>query len=48
MSGFKKKNEAASPGYYRTRLDKYNIGVELTAYQTCGRSPVQLPANKTG
>src|SRR6185312_12705298 len=31
MSGFKKKNESASPGYYKTKLDKYNIGVELTA-----------------
>ncbi len=30
-SGFKKKNELASLGYYKTLLDKYNIGVELTA-----------------
>ena len=30
-SGFKKKNEVATPGYYKTHLDKYNIDVELTA-----------------
>jgi putative alpha-1,2-mannosidase len=30
-SGFKKKNEMATPGYYKTFLDKYKIGVELTA-----------------
>lgn len=36
MSGFNKKNESASPGYYKTRLDKYNIGVELTATKRVG------------
>src|SRR6201993_1365868 len=36
MSGFKKKNESASPGYYKTKLDKYNIGVELTASKRVG------------
>jgi putative alpha-1,2-mannosidase len=35
-SGFKKKNETASPGYYKTVLDKYNIGVELTATKRVG------------
>ncbi|WP_158828386.1 GH92 family glycosyl hydrolase [Mucilaginibacter lacusdianchii] len=35
-SGFKKSNEAASPGYYRTQLDKYNIKVELSATQRAG------------
>jgi putative alpha-1,2-mannosidase len=35
-STFKKKNEAASPGYYKTLLDKYNIGVELTATTRVG------------
>ncbi|MGZ3765743.1 MAG: GH92 family glycosyl hydrolase [Mucilaginibacter sp.] len=35
-SGFKKKNEFASPGYYRTKLDKYNVGVELTATKRVG------------
>jgi len=28
-SAFTKKNEDASPGYYKTTLDKYNIDVEL-------------------
>jgi len=36
MSGFSKKNESALPGYYKTRLDKYNIGVELTATKRVG------------
>lgn len=35
-SGFKKKNEEASPGYYKTKLDKYNIEVELTASTRVG------------
>jgi putative alpha-1,2-mannosidase len=35
-SGFTKKNEEASPGYYRTRLNKYNIEVELTATTRVG------------
>jgi putative alpha-1,2-mannosidase len=36
LSGFKKKNESASPGYYKTKLDKYDIGVELTATKRVG------------
>jgi putative alpha-1,2-mannosidase len=36
MSGFKKKNEVATPGYYKTHLDKYNIDVELTASTRAG------------
>jgi len=35
-SGFQKKNESASPGYYKTHLDKYNIDVELTATTRVG------------
>jgi putative alpha-1,2-mannosidase len=35
-SGFKKKNESATPGYYKTFLDKYKIGVELTATTRVG------------
>src|SRR3954465_5344390 len=35
-SGFKKKEEIASPGYYKTRLDKYNVRVELTATTRVG------------
>lgn len=36
ISGFSKKNETASPGYYKTHLDKYNIDVELTATTRAG------------
>jgi len=42
-SGFKKKNESASPGYYKTRLDKYNIGVELTATKRVGVHLYEYP-----
>ncbi|MEO8885432.1 MAG: GH92 family glycosyl hydrolase [Mucilaginibacter sp.] len=35
-SHFSKKAEVASPGYYKTHLDKYNIDVELTATQRVG------------
>jgi putative alpha-1,2-mannosidase len=35
-SHFSKKNESATPGYYKTLLDKYNIGVELTATTRAG------------
>ncbi|MCD6111977.1 MAG: GH92 family glycosyl hydrolase, partial [Bacteroidales bacterium] len=35
-SRFKKKNEKASPGYYSTLLDDYNIKVELTASNRAG------------
>jgi putative alpha-1,2-mannosidase len=36
LSSFKKANESASPGYYKTKLDKYNIDVELTATMRVG------------
>jgi len=45
-SGFKKKNESASPGYYKTHLDKYNIDVELTAATRAGMHRYTFP--KTG
>jgi len=35
-SGFQKKNEYSTPGYYKTFLDKYKIGVELTATTRVG------------
>lgn len=35
-SAFQKKNEDASPGYYHTKLDKYNIDVALTATTRVG------------
>ncbi len=45
-SGFKKKNEAASPGYYKTKLDKYNIDVELTATARVGVHRYTYPSTK--
>lgn len=44
-SGFKKKNEKATPGYYKTLLDKYNIGVELTATTRVGVHRYNYPAS---
>lgn len=35
-SVFKKKNEIATPGYYKTHLEKYNIDAELTATTRVG------------
>src|SRR6195952_4438227 len=43
-SGFKKKNESASPGIYKTFLDKYNIGVELTATKRVGVHRYNYPS----
>ncbi|HAL83227.1 MAG TPA: glycosyl hydrolase family 92 [Mucilaginibacter sp.] len=43
QSGFKKKNEVATPGFYKTYLDKYNIGVELTATTRAGVHRYNFP-----
>lgn len=43
-SGFKKKNESASPGFYQTKLDKYNIDVELTATKRVGVHQYDYPS----
>ncbi len=43
-SGYTKSNEAASPGYYKTRLDTYSTNVELTATQRTGMARVAFPA----
>ncbi|MEO6523449.1 MAG: GH92 family glycosyl hydrolase [Mucilaginibacter sp.] len=45
-SGFKKKNEEASVGYYKTFLDKYKIGVELTATKRVGVHRYNYPSDK--
>lgn len=45
-SGFKKKNESATPGYYKTFLDKYKIGVELTATTRVGVHRYTYPSTK--
>jgi predicted alpha-1,2-mannosidase len=44
-SGFKKENESATPGYYKTLLDKYNIGVELTATTRVGVHRYTYPSS---
>jgi len=44
LSGFKKKNEVATPGYYKTHLDKYNVDVELTATTRVGVHRYNFPS----
>jgi len=46
MSAFQKKNEVASPGYYKTHLDKYDIDVELTASTRAGVHRYNFPSTK--
>jgi len=46
LSGFQKKNEVASPGYYKTKLDKYNIDVELTATTRVGVHRYTFPSTQ--
>jgi putative alpha-1,2-mannosidase len=46
LSGFKKKNEVATPGYYKTHLDKYDIDVELTASTRVGVHKYDFPSTK--
>ena len=43
LSAFKKKNEVATPGFYKTHLDKYNIDVELTATTRVGVHRYDFP-----
>jgi predicted alpha-1,2-mannosidase len=43
-SGITKANEAASPGFYRTVLDRYATAVELTATQRTGLFRITYPA----
>src|ERR1700761_2805193 len=45
-SAFSKKNESATPGYYKTFLDKYNIGVELTATIRAGMHRYAYPSTQ--
>lgn len=46
-SPFQKKNEKASPGYYSTFLDKYQIKAEVTASQRAGLYKFTYPQSKT-
>ncbi|WP_394825377.1 GH92 family glycosyl hydrolase [Pendulispora albinea] len=43
-SGYTKSNEAAAPGYYKTRLDKYSTNVEITATTRTGMGRLVYPA----
>jgi putative alpha-1,2-mannosidase len=45
-SGFTKKEEKASPGYYRTVLNKSNIEVELTATTRVGVHRYSYPSTR--
>jgi predicted alpha-1,2-mannosidase len=46
-SGYTKSNESASPGYYRNRLDKYGVNVELSATTRTGALRLTFPATNT-
>jgi predicted alpha-1,2-mannosidase len=46
QSAFSHENELAQPGYYRVRLDQYNILAELTATAHCGMHRYTFPASK--
>lgn len=41
---FSHENESFKPGYYSVKLDRYNIGVELTATTRCGFHKYTFPA----
>ncbi|MBN2651723.1 MAG: GH92 family glycosyl hydrolase [Spirochaetales bacterium] len=45
-SEFDKKEEFASPGYYKVRLKRYNITAELTATKRVGFHRYTFPASK--
>lgn len=42
-SYFRRADEACEPGYYRTRLDRYGVDVELTATCRVGLSRYEFP-----
>ena len=43
VSSFSHKNEIASPGYYKVKLDHYNISAELTASERVGFHQYTFP-----
>ncbi|MFV0269676.1 MAG: GH92 family glycosyl hydrolase, partial [Draconibacterium sp.] len=45
-SEFKHENEAAEPGYYRVKLERYGIDVELTSTLHCGFHKYEYPKGK--
>ncbi len=46
VSSFSHKNETASPGYYKVKLDDYNISAELTASDRVGFHQYTFPKSK--
>ncbi|MFC9324554.1 GH92 family glycosyl hydrolase [Kitasatospora sp. NPDC057015] len=46
-SGYRKAEESASPGQYRTRLDRYGTDVELTATTRTGMGRLTYPSTDT-
>ncbi len=46
-SAYTKTNEAAAPGYYKNRLDKYGTNVELSATTRTGALRLTYPATTT-
>jgi predicted alpha-1,2-mannosidase len=44
-SSFSHEQELAQPGYYRVRLDRYNVLAELTATAHCGMHRYTFPAS---
>ena len=47
-SPFSHASEAASPGYYRVKLEKPGVLVELTAATRCGSARFTFPAGQAG
>ncbi|WP_321375951.1 GH92 family glycosyl hydrolase [uncultured Draconibacterium sp.] len=45
-SEFNHDNEASEPGYYRVKLDRYGIDVELTSTLHCGYHKYEYPKGK--
>ena len=45
-STFSHNEEVAEPGYYRVKLDTYNILAELTATAHCGMHRYTFPASR--
>ncbi|WP_372652492.1 GH92 family glycosyl hydrolase [Draconibacterium sp.] len=45
-SKFSHENEAAGPGYYQVKLDRYEINVELTSTLHCGYHKYEYPKGK--
>ena len=46
-SPFSHERETAKAGYYRVELDRYGVGVELTASKTCGFMRFAFPQDET-